>query len=157
MWVNAFLAVRSGSLEAVLSLPCLQKNLFCSASLLSSSLFFWDRVSLCSPVCPGTHHVDQPASAEIKGVPPCLAQQGNSFLLCFSVWDKVLLQPRLKLLIFLPLSTGMPPCLTRGTSETQIHTGPWGRDLLERRNPSHGALWMRHSQGQAIQALQQGT
>jgi hypothetical protein len=45
--------------------------------------FFWDRVSLCSPGCPGTHFVDQAGlellSAGIKGVRHH-AQLGNRTL-----------------------------------------------------------------------------
>jgi hypothetical protein len=50
-------------------------------------LFFWDRVSLCSPGCPGTHSVDQaglelrtpPASAsQVLGLKVCATTPGSS-------------------------------------------------------------------------------
>jgi hypothetical protein len=45
-----------------------------------SSLFFggravWDRVSLCSPGCPGTHSVDQ-AGLKLRNPPACLLSAG---------------------------------------------------------------------------------
>jgi hypothetical protein len=51
---------------------------------------FWDRVSLCSPGCPGTHFVDQaglalrnpPASAsQVLGLKVCTTMPGLSFFL----------------------------------------------------------------------------
>jgi hypothetical protein len=48
-------------------------------------LFFWDRVSLCRPGCPGTHSVDQaglqlrnpPASAsQVLGLKACTTTPG---------------------------------------------------------------------------------
>ena len=64
---------RSGPLNKVQWLPFRCMNLNAPNCLL---LVFRDRVSLCSPGCPGTHFVDQaglelrnpPASAGIKGV-----------------------------------------------------------------------------------------
>ena len=51
-------------------------------------LFFWDRVSLCSPGCPGTHSVDQPG-LELRN-PPASASWVLGFYLFlrrgFSVW-----------------------------------------------------------------------
>jgi hypothetical protein len=53
-------------------------------------LFFRDRVSLCSPGCPGTHFVDQaglelrnpPASASgVLGLKACATMPGNALLL----------------------------------------------------------------------------
>jgi hypothetical protein len=35
--------------------------------------FFWDRVSLCSPGCPGTHSVDQ-AGLELRNSPDSATQ-----------------------------------------------------------------------------------
>jgi hypothetical protein len=35
--------------------------------------FFWDRVSLCSPGCPGTHSVDQ-AGLELRNIPASASQ-----------------------------------------------------------------------------------
>jgi hypothetical protein len=37
--------------------------------------FFQDRVSLCSPGCPGTHSVDQ-AGLELRNLPACLPSAG---------------------------------------------------------------------------------
>ena len=42
--------------------------------------FFWDRVSLCSPGCPGTHSVDQ-AGLELRN-PPASASQGLGLKAC---------------------------------------------------------------------------
>ena len=36
-------------------------------------LVFWDRVSLCSPGCPGTHSVDQ-AGLELRNPPACASR-----------------------------------------------------------------------------------
>jgi hypothetical protein len=47
--------------------------LFCSVLFLF--LFFQDRVSLCSPGCPGTHSVDQ-AGLELRNL-PASASQGD--------------------------------------------------------------------------------
>jgi hypothetical protein len=66
----------------------------CHASVC---LFFWflvfrDRVSLCSPGCPGTHSVDQaglelrnsPASASlVLGLKACAARPGRFFFFSF--------------------------------------------------------------------------
>jgi hypothetical protein len=57
---------------------------------------FWDRVSLCSPVCPGTHSVDQ-AGLELRN-PPASASQVLGLKAChycpatltFSLESKVL-------------------------------------------------------------------
>jgi hypothetical protein len=55
-------------------------------------LFFWDRVSLCSPGCPGTHSVDQaglelrnpPSSASrVLGLRACTTTPGPLFLSSF--------------------------------------------------------------------------
>jgi hypothetical protein len=52
-------------------------------------VFFWDRVSLCSPSCPGTHSVDQtglklrntPASAsQVLGLKACATTARQLFL-----------------------------------------------------------------------------
>jgi hypothetical protein len=40
----------------------------CKIIILFCFLFFWDRVSLCSPGCPGTHSVDQ-AGLELRNPP----------------------------------------------------------------------------------------
>lgn len=63
-----------------------------SSSSLFYFIFSWDKVSLCSPDCPGTYYVDQAnlklsevlpasASAEIKGMPGVLWVK---VYLCFS-------------------------------------------------------------------------
>jgi hypothetical protein len=69
---------------------------------------FWDRVSLYSPGCPGTHFVDQaglelrnlPASASwvlgLKAEPPCLAVFFVFFVLfCFVLFSSRLLNTSL--------------------------------------------------------------
>jgi hypothetical protein len=40
---------------------------------LGGGWFFWDRVSLCSPGCPGTHSIDQ-AGLELKNLPASASQ-----------------------------------------------------------------------------------
>jgi hypothetical protein len=59
-------------------------------------LVFWDRVSLCSPGCPGTHSVDQagfklrnlPASAsQVLGSKACATKPGNVQFLSFNVYE----------------------------------------------------------------------
>jgi hypothetical protein len=66
-------------------------------SSLSLFLVFRDRVSLCSPGCPGTHFVDQaalelrnpPASASrVLGLKACATTPG-SLSLFLSLWDRV--------------------------------------------------------------------
>jgi hypothetical protein len=41
---------------------------FCLFGLVWFGFVFWDRVSLCSPGCPGTHSVDQ-AGLELRNLP----------------------------------------------------------------------------------------
>jgi hypothetical protein len=73
-------------------------------SMLSLVLFFFvvvvvvvfrDRVSLCSPGCPGTHFVDQaglelrnpPASASrVLGLKACATTPGSMLSLCYSYY-----------------------------------------------------------------------
>jgi hypothetical protein len=45
-------------------------------------LVYWDRVSLCSPGCPGTHSVDQ-AGLELRNLPASASQVLGSFSLFF--------------------------------------------------------------------------
>jgi hypothetical protein len=40
----------------------------CAPTKLGKLIFFFDRVSLCSPGCPGTHFVDQ-AGLELRNPP----------------------------------------------------------------------------------------
>jgi hypothetical protein len=62
-------------------------------------IYFWDRVSLCSPGCPGTHSVTQaglelrnsPASAsQVLGLKVCATTPG--YLLIYYWWDYLFLQ-----------------------------------------------------------------
>jgi hypothetical protein len=52
---------------------CMSEGIRSLSLSLSLSLVFRDRVSLCSPVCPGTHSVDQ-AGLELRN-PPASASQ----------------------------------------------------------------------------------
>jgi hypothetical protein len=49
------------------------KESFLFVCLFCFVLFFWDRVSLCSPGCPGTHSVDQ-AGLELRNLPASASQ-----------------------------------------------------------------------------------
>jgi hypothetical protein len=93
--------VTSNSLPIILTMPVGNIDCWVCSDLkllkLSSSFFFFfffgfrDRVSLCSPGCPGTHSVDQaglelrnpPASASrVLGLKACTTMPGWSYFLC---------------------------------------------------------------------------
>jgi hypothetical protein len=74
------------------SSSCFRQFKFYQFCLSFFCLFVWDRVSLCSPGCPGTHSVDQaglelrnlPASASrVLGLKACTTTPGTYFL---SIW-----------------------------------------------------------------------
>jgi hypothetical protein len=87
----------SSFLPCLVFLPLLPSIFFLSSSSSSSSFFFFlvfrDRVSLCSPGCPGTHFVDQAglelrnptASASwVLGLKACATTPGFFSFLFFS-------------------------------------------------------------------------
>jgi hypothetical protein len=61
--------------------------LWLSLFLLFFCFCFWDRVSLCSPGCPGTHFVDQ-AGLELKFACLCLPSSGIKGVLVKSYEEK---------------------------------------------------------------------
>ena len=75
--------------ETLLNSASQVRSLSLSLSLsLTLSLVFRDRVSLCSPGCPGSHFVDQaglelrnpPASAsQVLGIKTCATMPGSGF------------------------------------------------------------------------------
>jgi hypothetical protein len=82
------LLLRACSQDPGQSLLCISEFLFILFSFFFFSLVFQDRVSLCSPGCPGTHSVDQaglklrnpPASASrVLGLKVCTTMPGSIF------------------------------------------------------------------------------
>jgi hypothetical protein len=70
--------------------PCLKKKNYLPDFFFFFFLVFRDRVSLCSPGCPGTHTVDQaglelrnpPASASrVLGLKACATTPGFTFMI----------------------------------------------------------------------------
>jgi hypothetical protein len=85
-------------------------------------LFFRDRVSLCSPGCPGTHFVDQaglklrnsPASASrVLGLKACATTPGisDSFLFVETI-SKYVAPANLELALYTRLASNSPTCLS---------------------------------------------
>jgi hypothetical protein len=117
-----------------------QNKLYCAKARsmdllgISFSFFFWDRVSLYSPGCPGTHSVDQ-ASLEVRN-PPTSASRVLGLKVCATTAQPVG--------NFLPVGTSsradqpwhgnsMLSSWSGGSLVTQLHEndggGAWGGQL----------------------------
>ena len=58
-----------------------------------SFFFFHDRVSLCSPGCPGTHSVEQ-AGLELRNLPVSASQVLGSKVCVTTVWQRTLVKKK---------------------------------------------------------------